>query len=194
MNTHKLKTFCTVVEHDSFSKASEKLFCSQPAISKQIRSLENELGYPLFKREGKKISLNDNGKIVYEYSQKILKDISDMKYHLMEINLSDITSEQVLLSQPGSAIRNFIENQLATHGIYLKNKANLYNIEGIKQSLLNGHGISIVPKKSVSTELKYNLLKEIPIEDFKLTRKLFIAYKENKKFTKNELNFIQLLK
>ena len=47
MNTHKLKTFCTVVEHDSFSKASEKLFCSQPAISKQIRSLENELGYPL---------------------------------------------------------------------------------------------------------------------------------------------------
>ena len=293
MNIDKLKTFCTVIECDSFSKASGKLFCSQPAISKQIRSLENELGYPLFKREGKKISLNDNGKIVYKYSQKILKDISDMKYELIEqndssnlsisfgatnfigvhvitpqinkfkelfpnipltftldftpgilnilhhnkvsfafisesnvlvnypdikteffkddelvlvvpnnhkwvdkksINLSDITSEHFLLSQPGSAVRNFIENQLATHGIYLKNKANLYNIEGIKQSLLNGHGISIVPKKSVSTELKYNLLKEIPIENLKLTRKLFIAYKENKKFTPNELKFLQLLK
>ena len=72
MNTHKLKTFCTVVEYDSFSKASEKLFCSQPAISKQIRSLEKELGYSLFDREGKKISLNANGKIVYKYSQQIL--------------------------------------------------------------------------------------------------------------------------
>ena len=293
MNTHKLKTFCTVVEYDSFSKASEKLFCSQPAISKQIRSLEKELGYPLFDREGKKISLNANGKIVYKYSQKILKDISEMEEALKEYNnisslsvsfgttnfigvhiitpqinkfkdlfpdipltftidftpgilkmlhhnkvsfafisesnllinypdikteffkedelilvvpnnhkwvdeksihLSDITSERFLLSQSGSALRNFIEKKLSEHGIHLKNKANFYNIEGIKQSLLNGHGISILPKKSIATELKYNLLKEIKIEDFKLTRKLFIAYKENKKFTSNEIKFIQLLR
>jgi len=293
MNIDKLRTFCTVVEYDSFSRASEILFCSQPAISKQIRSLEKELGYPLFDREGKKISLNANGKVVYKYSQKILKDISDMKYALMEqnnisnlsvsfgttnfigvhvitpqinkfkdlfpdipltftidftpgilkmlhhnkvsfafisesnllinypdiktelfmedelvlvvpnnhrwvdkksVSLSDITSERFLLSQSGSAVRNFIEKQLSTHGINLKNKANFYNIEGIKQSLLNGHGVSILPKKSVATELKYNLLKEIQIEDFKLTRKLFIAYKENKRFTPNELKFIQLLK
>lgn len=293
MNIDKLKTFCTVVEYDNISKASEKLFCSQPAVSKQIRSLEKELGYPLLEREGKKISLNDNGKIVYKYSQKILKDISDMKYALMEqnnisnlsvsfgatnyvgvhvitpqinkfkeifpdipltftvdftpsilkmlhhnkvsfafisesnllvnysdikteffkedelilvvpnnhkwadkksINLSAITSEQFLVSQQSSALRNFIEKQLNQHEIYLKNKTNLYNIEGIKQSLLNGHGISILPKKLVATELKYNLLKEIHIEDFKLTRKLFIAYKKNKKFTQNELHFIQLLK
>ena len=45
---------------------------------------------------------------------------------------------------------------------------------------------------SVSTEKK--VISVIIIEDFKLTRKLFIAYKENKKFTQNELNFIQLLK
>lgn len=292
MNIDKLKTFCTVVEYDSFSKASEKLFCSQPAISKQIRSLEKELEYPLFERDGKKIFLNENGKIVYRYSQRILKDISEMKYALIEQNsnsnpvvsfgatnfigvhvitpqinkfkelfpdipltftvdftpgilkmlyhnkvsfafisesnllvnypdikteffkddelvlvvpinhkwankesvtLDDLLSEEFLLSQPSSAVRNFIEKQLAVKGISLKNQANLYNIEGIKQSLLNGHGISILPKKSVTTELKYNLLKEIPIENFKLTRKLFIAYKENKKFTQNELNFINSL-
>lgn len=292
MNIDKLKTFCTVVEYDSFSKASKKLFCSQPAISKQIRSLEKELQYPLFERDGKRISLNENGKIVYRYSQRILKDISEMKYALIEQNntlnplvsfgttnfigvhvitpqinkfkelfpdtpltftvdftpgilkmlyhnkvsfafisesnllvnypdiktdffkddelvlvvpinhkwankysvtLDDLLSEEFLLSQPSSAVRNFIEKQLAVKGISLKNQANLYNIEGIKQSLLNGHGISILPKKSVTTELKYNLLKEIPIENFKLTRKLFIAYKENKKFNQNELNFINSL-
>lgn len=109
------------------------------------------------------------------------------------VTLDDLLSEEFLLSQPSSAVRNFIEKQLAVKGISLKNQANLYNIEGIKQSLLNGHGISILPKKSVTTELKYNLLKEIPIENFKLTRKLFIAYKENKKFTQNELNFINSL-
>ena len=41
---------------------------------------------------------------------------------------------------------------------------------------------------------EYNLLKEVPVENLKLSRKLFIAYKQNKKFTQNELNFINLLK
>ncbi|MBQ8997496.1 MAG: LysR family transcriptional regulator, partial [Clostridium sp.] len=61
MNIEQLKTFCTVIEYGSFSKASEVLFCSQPAISKQIKSLERCLGFSLFDREGKKVNLNSNG-------------------------------------------------------------------------------------------------------------------------------------
>ena len=60
MNIEKLKSFCIVVEYDSFSKASEELFCSQPAISKQIKSLEKAVGFPLFDRDGKKIKLNSS--------------------------------------------------------------------------------------------------------------------------------------
>lgn len=293
MNLDQLKTFCTAVECKSFSKASEKLYCSQPSVSKQIHSLEEELGYPLFKREGTKLSLNENGKIVYKYSQKILKEVINMKFALTEqnnssnstisfaatnfigvhmitskindfknsfpdipltytidftpgilkllndnkvsfafipefdlmsnypnikidffkedelilvvpnnhkwankksINIFLLTSELFLLSQPNSAVRNFIEKQLADYGIHLKNKVNLYNIEGIKQSLLEGIGVSILPRKSVINELKYNLLREITIENINLTRKLFIAYKEDKKFNQNEINFIKLLK
>lgn len=110
------------------------------------------------------------------------------------INIFLLTSELFLLSQPNSAVRNFIEKQLDDYGIHLKNKVNLYNIEGIKQSLLEGIGVSILPRKSVINELKYNLLTEITIENINLTRKLFIAYKEDKKFNQNEINFIKSLK
>lgn len=73
-----LKSFCTINESGSFSKAADKLFCSQASISKQIRCLENELGYTLFDRNGKKFTLNNTGKIVYEHSQKIIDEISLM--------------------------------------------------------------------------------------------------------------------
>ena len=292
MNIEKFKSFCKVVEYDSFSKASEELFCSQPAISKQIKSLEKAVGFPLFDRDGKKIRLNSNGKIVYKYSQRILDEISEMNRELIEnnnslcpvisfgatnfigvhiltanlskfketypdvslsftidfipnilkmlhfnkfsfafiaetnlvndypdikteffrddelilvvphnhvwstkksITLDELNTETFLVSQPNSAIRNFIEKKLYTKGVILKNTSNLYNIEGIKQSILNGHGISILPRQSVITELKHRLLVEVPINNLTFTRKLFIAYKKNKHFTSIERKFIQLI-
>jgi DNA-binding transcriptional LysR family regulator len=131
----------------------------------------------------------------FKYDELVLAVPANHKWaNKKSVNLIELSTEEFLLSQPNSAVRNFIEKQLAIRGISLKNQVNLYNIEGIKQSLLNGHGVSIIPKKSITTELKYNLLKEVPVENLKLSRKLFIAYKQNKKFTQNELNFINLLK
>ena len=54
MDIEKIISFCTIVEQGSFSRAAQVLYCSQPAISKQIISLEREYGYPLFNRSGKK--------------------------------------------------------------------------------------------------------------------------------------------
>lgn len=54
MDIYKIFTFCAIVDYGTVSKAAEALYCSQPALSKQMASLEKEIGYPLFDRCGKK--------------------------------------------------------------------------------------------------------------------------------------------
>ena len=63
-NPH-LETFLVVADSSSFSKASQKLFISPTAVIKQINLLENEIGFPLFYRDNKGITLTDAGKSFY---------------------------------------------------------------------------------------------------------------------------------
>ena len=58
--------FLAVANASSFRKAAEKLFVSQPAISRQIRLLEERLGYPLFHRTTRHVGLSPEGKVLYE--------------------------------------------------------------------------------------------------------------------------------
>ncbi|WP_350343330.1 selenium metabolism-associated LysR family transcriptional regulator [Proteinivorax tanatarense] len=73
MNLTTLKTFVTVVDEGNFSKASEKLHLSQPAVSMQMQSLSREIGVEIFLRVGKRVHLTDAGKILYNESVKILQ-------------------------------------------------------------------------------------------------------------------------
>ena len=82
MDLQKMMSFCTIYECGSVSKASEKLFCSQPALSKQISALESELGYPLFERNGKKVVINNNGSIFYRFAKTVLNDYALLKRDL----------------------------------------------------------------------------------------------------------------
>lgn len=61
MELHHLRTFSAIVERMSFSRAADDLGQTQPALSRQIRDLETELGAPLFNREGRRISLTAAG-------------------------------------------------------------------------------------------------------------------------------------
>ena len=61
------KVFCTVAENGSFSKAAEKLYISQPAITQTIRKLEEQLGGQLFYRSNNGVLLTEEGKHLYEY-------------------------------------------------------------------------------------------------------------------------------
>lgn len=85
MDTMKLCCFKTAAKYESITKASEELFIPQPTISKQIRSLESELGYQLFTRHGKHISLNANGKIFLQYVQKFDSLMEDCKKEIFDL-------------------------------------------------------------------------------------------------------------
>lgn len=72
MDLDQLHTFLEIVRLKSFSKAAQTVYRTQPAISAQVRQLEQELNTTLFDRLGTKISLTAAGKIFAEYSEKIL--------------------------------------------------------------------------------------------------------------------------
>ena len=68
----QLKILKAIATERSFTKAAKNLYISQPAISKQIRTLEKNLDVILLEREKNKISLTENGKILLQYSERIL--------------------------------------------------------------------------------------------------------------------------
>lgn len=72
MDLDQLHTFLEIVRLKSFSKAAQTCFRTQPAISAQVRQLEQELHTTLFDRLGTKISLTAAGKILAEYAEQIL--------------------------------------------------------------------------------------------------------------------------
>lgn len=72
MDFDQLHTFLEIVRLKSFSKAAQTCFRTQPAISAQIRQMEQELGTQLFDRFGSRISLTTAGKIFSDYARRIL--------------------------------------------------------------------------------------------------------------------------
>jgi DNA-binding transcriptional LysR family regulator len=72
MDLDQLHTFLEIVRLKSFSKAAQTCFRTQPAISAQVRQLEQELNAQLFERFGSRISLTTAGKILSQYAEQIL--------------------------------------------------------------------------------------------------------------------------
>jgi DNA-binding transcriptional LysR family regulator len=86
MNLDQLRNFYEVAVHKSFTQAAEKLFRTQPAISTQVRLLEEELGERLFDRIGKKVCLTQAGEILLPYTERLLQLHDEAKLAVSELN------------------------------------------------------------------------------------------------------------
>jgi len=84
MNFTKLQTFITLSECLNFTEAAELLYCSQPAVSMQIQSLEQVLGVPLFDRIGKKLYLTKQGELFKPYAEQIIHTLQSAKEHIQQ--------------------------------------------------------------------------------------------------------------
>ncbi|MFZ5596209.1 MAG: selenium metabolism-associated LysR family transcriptional regulator [Bacillota bacterium] len=85
MNLRHLETFILVADLHSFSAAARKLFMSQPAVSFQIKALEEDLGVSLFYRGDKRLSLTPAGKMIYPEAKKMV-----MRYQKMRSGINDL--------------------------------------------------------------------------------------------------------
>ncbi|MGH1516267.1 LysR substrate-binding domain-containing protein [Chryseobacterium sp. JK1] len=86
MFDYRLKVFHTVASRLSFTKASEELHISQPAVTKHIKEIETQLGAKLFNRKGTSIQLTQSGKILYDYAEKTRNMYRDLEFEISQIN------------------------------------------------------------------------------------------------------------
>ena len=75
MNQRQIESFLAVAETGNFTRAAERLYISQPAVSKQVLSLEEELGFSLLIREyHKDVQLTEAGKLYYDFFHKVTEE------------------------------------------------------------------------------------------------------------------------
>jgi DNA-binding transcriptional ArsR family regulator len=86
LENFRLKVFRTVAESLSFRKAAERLFLTQPAVTLQIKALEDELGVRLFDRTNQ-VSLTPQGSILLRYAQKMAALVSETEQALAAAQL-----------------------------------------------------------------------------------------------------------
>lgn len=86
MNQLHLKYFLTAAEQKHFSKAAQILQISQASLSISISKLEQEIGHPLFERQGRTMQLTPYGQILRHYAAIIIADMQDLALELAESN------------------------------------------------------------------------------------------------------------
>jgi DNA-binding transcriptional LysR family regulator len=75
MDVRQLKYFLAVVDHEGFSRAAEHLLIAQPSLSQTIKTLEQEVGIPLFHRVGRRVVLSDAGKELVGPARLVVRDL-----------------------------------------------------------------------------------------------------------------------
>jgi DNA-binding transcriptional LysR family regulator len=73
MDIRRLEIFCAVIDHGSFTRASQAVFISQPSVSENIRILEEQIGEKLVDRLGRQAQATHAGKILYRYARKMIQ-------------------------------------------------------------------------------------------------------------------------
>lgn len=86
MSDFRLKAFYCVARNLSFTKASQELFVSQPAVTKHVRELESLYGVRLFDRHGNTISLTKAGEVLLEHCERILSEYRKLEYDMHLLN------------------------------------------------------------------------------------------------------------
>lgn len=111
MNTQQLRCFLAVAENLNFAKAAEEVFLTQPTVTHQINSLENELGVKLFYRTKRTVALTQEGMIFYDDAKVIfLKEqavLSKLRFHSTQedpvLSIGVASSEELMGFLPALA-------------------------------------------------------------------------------------------
>ncbi|SEU05047.1 DNA-binding transcriptional regulator, LysR family [Salinibacillus kushneri] len=109
MEIKHLEYFIEVTDTGSFTQAAENLYITQPALSRIIKSLESELGAPLFIRSRKKLLLTDVGQILYKHAQVIERQLKLLETDID--NLLVLKKGSIRLGLP-TIINSFFFSQL----------------------------------------------------------------------------------
>lgn len=183
----RLKVFHTVATNLSFTKASEELYISQPAVTKHIKEIEKTLAIRLFERKGNKILLTEAGNILLKKTRKIFDIYSELEYEIgelrgnisgkLKLGASSTIAQWVIpeilskFSEAYPAVRISLMNgnSLQIEEALLENKIDLGIVEGnktrkdLRYNIFKSDSLISV----VSAEKKLSALDVITIDEFK---------------------------
>ncbi len=145
MDIRALRYFVELVREQSFTRASEKLFVTQPTISKMIRNIEEELGLPLLNREGRRFTLTDSGQVLFQRAQTILAEMQQLEAELAD--LQSLQHGRLTLGIPPMVGHLYADLIRAYRTSYPKVELTLVEYGGrlIEQAVLEGSWISLSP-------------------------------------------------
>jgi len=273
-----LQVFQTVVREKSFSRAAEKLFRTQPAISISIRKLEEWVGQPLFVRGSGARTLTDAGALLLEYADRMLnlreeirKSMRELRglqrgqvslgvnessihallpalaryrelhegihirvhrvfsrdvprevlsHHLdigvisyipeetelsavefyrdnltvvvwpghrlarrREVDITDLGAETFIGHIVESPHRQRVVQLFARHHVPLHMEIEMPTIESIKLFVEMRKGVAIVPRMCVGPEIAQGILRELPMKQMRIQRRLYLIYRQDRPLT-----------
>lgn len=180
VNLNSLKIFLVVATSNSFLEASNKLYISQPAISKSINKLEEDLGISLFYRANKGVTLTSDGEILLKYVKDSRKLLLACERMLSSNNSLD--SGSIVIGAQSHIVRNFLLEKINDFRKSFPNVtfkivdlSTLELIEGLEKHELD----FVVDSSPINTP--YNNLRIQPIYNLDTC---FIKSSENKKVYK----------
>ena len=150
MDIRALRYFVELVREKSFTRASEKLFVTQPTISKMIRNMEEELGQPLLNREGHSFTLTDSGQVLFAHGQLILAQMQQLEAELAD--LQSLQHGRLALGIPPMVGHVYADLIRAYRSRYPKVELSIVEYGGrrIEQAVLEGEldlAITMLPTK-----------------------------------------------
>ncbi|HEU5226455.1 MAG TPA: LysR family transcriptional regulator [Ktedonobacteraceae bacterium] len=291
MNLQNLRVFLKVAEFEHITRASEELGLSQPAVTKTISSLENEIHLKLVERQGRRIVLTHAGRVLQGYARQIFaleREMEDAlatlrngdggevtlaanttigvyllppivarfqaRFPKVKLNIAILNSQEtvegtlnwsldfglvegdvaslpplltvqpfahdelilvvapnhywsrrsvihpemlvdgvLLLREPGSGIREVIENRLQLHDVHIRPVLTLPNNEAIKQMVMNGVGAAIISSITVQRELAQGSLVRVPLPELDLRPQLSLIMRKDKQLSRAAQAFCSFL-
>lgn len=193
VNYESYKIFYYVTKYQSISKAAEKLLISQPAVSYQIKVLEETLGITLFVRTKKGVILTDEGKVLFNYVEKgiesfingenALTNLKNLDYGNIRIGASATVSKHVLMP--------YLEK---FHKMYPNIEINITNnlTENLLSELKNGNLDMLLLNLPMKESNDLKIEKIIDVQDIFVTNKE-LYQKLNGKINLEQLNNYPLL-
>jgi len=111
LNLNQLRAFYFAAHCRSISRAAEELFISQPAVSMQIRALEDHYGIRLFIRKKKRLELTESGKKLYEVAERIFRSVGEAEELLLQE--SDLVTYVLKIGSTKTLVRYYLGRFIA---------------------------------------------------------------------------------
>jgi DNA-binding transcriptional LysR family regulator len=152
MELRHLRYFVAVGEEQHFGRASRRLRVAQPALSRQVQDLEEEIGFKLFERLPRGVKLNPAGKLFLEDARRILQEVSDAAARAARVAHGRSGTLRVGFTENASwrgvvpdSFRHFREQQPDAE-LQLYPAASLDQLEAIRSGRLDAGFVNFMPK------------------------------------------------